>query len=55
MNAKLFKNIIASIPDDAEIWVEKVPEGQWVPLKSIRITKEEDTDASACIYLNFSD
>ena len=55
MDAKLFKQIIASIPDDAEILIEKEQNQEWMPLKTIHIREDGDTDASACIYLNFSD
>lgn len=53
MNAKIFKNIISSIPDDAEIMIETKPDAEWEHLKSISV--RDDSDNLVTVYLNFSD
>ena len=55
MNAKIFKNIISAIPDDAEIMLETKPDEDWQYLKSIQIRDDSDSDNPITVYLNFSD
>lgn len=55
MNAKIFKNIISAIPDDAEIMIETKPDEEWEFLKSIIVRDDPDNGDSLIVYLNFSD
>lgn len=55
MNAKIFKAIIAAIPDNAEIMVETKPDEEWLHLKSVDIRDDYDSDDPVTVYLNFSD
>lgn len=55
MNAKIFKNIISAIPDDAEIMLETKPNEEWQILKSVIIRDISDSDDPVTVYLNFSD
>ena len=52
MKAKLFKKLIAALPDDAEIMLETKPDAEWQPLKSVQIgesPEDEDTDTVAAV------
>ena len=55
MNAKIFKNIISAIPDDAEIMLETKPDEEWQYLKSIQIRYDCVIDNPITLYFNFSD
>lgn len=55
MKAKTLKNIIANVPDDADIWIEVKPDDSWEQLKSITIQEINEEDDPVQIYLNYSD
>ncbi len=54
MKIKLFKKLIAVLPDDAEIMLETKPNEEWQPLKSAQIEDSPDNENSVVIYLNYS-
>ena len=55
MKAKLFKKLIAALPDDAEIMLETKPDEEWEPLKLAQIGESPDDEDTVAVYLNYSD
>lgn len=55
MKAKLFKKLIAALPDDAEIMLETKPDEEWQSLKSVQIGESPDDENTVAVYLNYSD
>ena len=55
MKAKLFKKLIAALPDDAEIMLETKQDEEWQPLKSVQIGENPDDEDTVAVYLNYFD
>lgn len=55
MKVKLFKKLIAALPDDVEIMLETKPNAEWQPLKSVQIGESPEDEDTVAVYLNYSD
>lgn len=55
MDTRVFKSIIAAIPDNSEILIETKADEEWSPLKSVQVREHPDDESMIAVYINFSE